>query len=195
MTQKIVLASGSPRRKQLMGLIPVSYEVIVENTDEYVDENKSPQENVIALAAQKAEAVAKRHQDRWIVGCDTVVVCEGKILGKPKDEEDATVMLMQLSGKTHQVLTGACLMHEGLGEVHSFVEATKVHFKHMTTEEIAYYVATKEPMDKAGAYGIQGYASVFIQGIEGDYYNVMGLPVHRLYEILKKLNLLNSEKI
>lgn len=190
MTHSVVLASQSPRRKELMKFIPIAFEVIVKSVEEKMDNCKTPEENVMGLAEQKATAVALEHVDRWVVGCDTIVVCDEIILGKPKSEQEAFEMLRTLGGRSHRVLTGVCIMNKALDVEDCFVEETTVYFKEMSDEEIKYYVSTLEPMDKAGAYGIQGYASIFVEKIQGDYYNVMGLPVHRVYNQFKKLGMI-----
>ncbi|MBE6022844.1 MAG: septum formation inhibitor Maf [Cellulosilyticum sp.] len=182
----ILLASQSPRRKQLVQLLPWRFEVCTEEVEEQIDEALTPEENVQALARQKAEAVALKYPDQWVIGADTVVCYEGKIMGKPKDEVDAKNILNKLSGKTHQVYTGVALIHQDKGVIQTFYQETQVTMQLLSEEEIETYIQTKEPMDKAGAYGIQGYGARYIVGIKGDYYNVMGLPVHQLYQELKK---------
>lgn len=187
----IILASGSPRRKELLAQAGFEFKVEVSNADENVSE-ESPVEMVEELAARKAKAVVNLHNQKedncLIIGADTIVVLDGKILGKPSDEEDAKAMLASLSGRTHQVYTGVALfmVKEGMIEKKkTFHECTDVTMVPMTEKEIAEYVASGDPMDKAGAYGIQGPAAVFISGIRGDYYNVVGLPISRVYhEIL-----------
>lgn len=187
----IILASGSPRRRELLAQAGFEFKVEVSNADENVLE-ESPVEMVEELAARKAKAVVNLHDQKedncLIIGADTIVVLDGKILGKPSDEEDAKAMLASLSGRTHQVYTGVALfmVKEGMIEKKkTFHECTDVTMVPMTEKEIAEYVASGDPMDKAGAYGIQGPAAVFISGIRGDYYNVVGLPISRVYhEIL-----------
>lgn len=189
--ETIILASKSPRRKELMGLIPVGFEVITKEVEEKIDESKTPEENVRQLAEQKAYAVAQDHPDRWIVGCDTIVVSKEGIMGKPKDELDAAYMLEVLQGDWHKVCTGVSLTHIQRGITKSFVVTSLVYMRALTKQEIEWYVQTGEPMDKAGAYGIQGYASNFIDKIEGDYFNIVGLPVSMLYQVLKEYELLS----
>lgn len=189
--KSIILASKSPRRKELMQLMPVAFEVFTKEVEERIDEAKSPEENVKLLAEQKAYAVAKDYPERWVVGCDTIVVYEGNIMGKPKDEEDAVKMLKSLQGCVHQVYTGVSLRNIQQSIAESFTVESFVTMKALSDEEIAWYVKTGEPMDKAGAYGIQGYASNFIDKIEGDYFNIVGLPVSTLYIYLKKYELLS----
>lgn len=189
--EKIILASKSPRRKELMQLMPVEFEIITRDLEEKIDEIKSPEENVRRLAQEKAYEVAKDYPERWVIGCDTIVVYEGCIMGKPKDEEDAMKMLKSLQGCVHQVCTGVSLTNIHKDVVESFTVESFVTMKKLSDEEIAWYIQTGEPMDKAGAYGIQGYASSFVDKIEGDYFNIVGLPVSTLYSYLKKYKLLS----
>lgn len=188
---KIILASGSPRRRELLGMICDDFSVIVSDCEEVVSCTE-PEAVTMELSRQKAEAVAKGQVDAVIIGADTVVSIEGKILGKPKDRAHADEMLRILSGKTHQVSTGVTITQTGsdAGVVwqKSFAETTLVRVEQLDEEEIRAYLDTDEPYDKAGAYGIQGRFGKYICGIEGDYNNVVGLPVHRLYEELKKMN-------
>ena len=170
-----ILASGSPRRKELLSLIIPEYEVLVSGCEEFVPEG-TPAEKVPAiLAEQKALAVAKLRPEDSVIGSDTVVVLGGEIFGKPKDKAHAHSMLRSLSGKKHFVYTGVAVAEKG--SVRSFVQKTEVEFYELSDETIEKYIATGEPMDKAGAYGIQGKGSVLVKGITGDYFNVMGLPV------------------
>ena len=171
----LILASGSPRRKELLSLITDEFEVLVSGCDEFVPEG-TPAEKVPAiLAEQKALAVAKLRPEDTVIGSDTVVVLNGEIFGKPKSKEHAHAMLRTLSGKKHFVYTGVAVAEKG--EVRSFVQKTEVEFYELSDETIDKYIETLEPMDKAGAYGIQGKGSVLVKGIVGDYFNVMGLPV------------------
>ncbi len=182
---KIILASASPRRRELLTLAGVDFEVRTSDVEEKVPEGMSPEETVKLLAGQKASAVAENFRNCCVIGADTVVVCGGRILGKPRDREQACEMLRTLSGKTHCVFTGVCIMCGA--EVVSFAEKTEVTFYELTDEEIAAYTATGEPMDKAGAYGIQGRGCVLIKGISGDYFNVVGLPVARTVREINKI--------
>lgn len=180
---EIILASASPRRRELLALAGVDFAVKVADVEEVIPENASPDEVVKSLAMQKASAVAQENPDSIVIGSDTVVALDGAILGKPRDEEDAVRMLKALSGRSHTVYTGVAIIH---GEkISNFCEATEVVFNQLTEDEIRNYVATKEPMDKAGAYGIQGKGCVLVEKIVGDYFNVVGLPVSRLYKELK----------
>lgn len=181
---EIILASASPRRRELLALAGVDFTVKVADVEEIIPENASPDEVVKSLAMQKAQAVAKQNPDNIVIGSDTVVALGNTILGKPKDEENAVEMLKMLSGRSHTVYTGVALVH---GEkTANFCEATQVVFHTLDEREIRDYVATKEPMDKAGAYGIQGKGCVLVEKIVGDYFNVVGLPVSRVYKELKK---------
>lgn len=184
----VVLASASPRRKELLRQAGISFRIIISNVKEVITKTK-PDEVVEELSFQKAQAVAGRIENGiLVIGADTVVAMEGQILGKPKDEADAARMLKSLQGRRHQVYTGVTFyMRKGTKEAyHTFSECTDVEMYPMTDKEIREYVATGEPMDKAGAYGIQGRAGVFVKRISGDYNNVVGLPIARLYQELKK---------
>ncbi len=177
-----VLASGSPRRKELLSLIIPEYEVLVSGCEEFVPEGTPAKKVPEILAAQKAEAVAKLRPDDTVIGSDTVVVLNGEIFGKPKNFEHAQKMLRALSGKKHFVYTGVAVVERGV--TRSFVQKTTVEFYELSDETIDNYIKTCEPMDKAGAYGIQGKGSVLVKRIEGDYFNVMGLPVSELARFL-----------
>lgn len=193
---KTVLASASPRRRELLAQMGLEFEIVPSGGEEIITK-ELPSEAVMELAEQKAGDVARQFaDDTLIIGADTVVVKDGQILGKPEDEEDAYRMLSMLSGTTHQVYTGVCLIYKRAGrkEIHTFYEETDVEFYPMSEREIREYIATKEPMDKAGSYGIQGKCAVFIRGIHGDYNNVVGLPVARLYHELDKFGCEQQEK-
>lgn len=182
---KIILASASPRRRELLAQAGFEFEVITSDVDEVVDPRLTPEMLVMSLAKQKAQAVAVNYEDCVVIGSDTVVVLDGRVLGKPRDEADAVSMLESLSGRTHEVYTGVCIAYGG--ETHCFFECTRVKFCKLEAEQIKAYVETKEPMDKAGAYGIQGKGCVLVEGIEGDYFNVVGFPVSRFCREYKKL--------
>ena len=189
---RIVLASASPRRKELLEQIGLPFTIEVSGIEEVITKTV-PQEVVMELSAQKAVDVKKKLQeDAVVIGADTIVVYDnengGSILGKPKSEEEAFEMLNRLQGNVHQVYTGVTLCYGE--EVMSFYECTKVYVYEMSKEQIWNYIKTGEPMDKAGAYGIQGKFAAFVKGMEGDYNNVVGLPVGRVYQELCKLNLL-----
>ena len=187
--KRMILASGSPRRKELLQMLEVPFEVLVSDTEEVITKNE-PAEVTKELSYQKAMAVAGHVEEGIIIGADTVVSIDGKILGKPADTEEAREMIYKLQGKSHMVYTGVTVIAKSgdMVSASSFAEGTKVNVAPMTENEIEAYISTDEPYDKAGAYGIQGLFGKFIEGIKGDYFNVVGLPVHRLYEELKKFD-------
>ncbi len=177
----LILASASPRRRELLGQIGAEFEVEVSHAPEVIDTSLSPEEMVQQLALQKASAVAANHTDGLVLGSDTIVVNDGMILGKPASAEEATAMLRSLSGKWHQVMTAVALVDaSGKKEPWKAVEITGVKFRHLTDADIAAYLATGESMDKAGAYGIQGFGALLVEKIEGCYFNVVGLPLQRV---------------
>lgn len=182
---KLILASGSPRRKELLEMLGLEFDICPAVGEEMVKAGLSPKETVRSLARQKAAEVSADHRDALVIAADTVVSLDGEILGKPKTGEAAREMLLKLSGKTHRVYTGLCLVRGD--EMLCGAEETSVRFRELTDAEIAAYIATGDPLDKAGAYGIQGKAARFIEGINGDYYNVMGLPLCRLDRMLKTM--------
>lgn len=174
----IILASQSPRRQELIARITEDFEVIVAEEPTELPSDVQPEEAPVFLASYKAGSVAVNHRDRIVIGADTVVLVDDKVLGKPKDQADAERMLRLLSGRKHTVITGCCIICGSRWL--SFSSETQVEFYDLSDREIAEYIATGEPFDKAGAYGIQGQGSLLVKGIEGDYFNVMGLPVARL---------------
>lgn len=178
----LILASGSPRRRELLSLYTTDFTVCVSDFDESAVTAPTPAQLVEQLAIGKCLAVAKQHPDAVVIGCDTVVDVDGAVFGKPHDAEDAKRMLRALSGKTHQVHTGVCIAKGNRAE--HFVDSCKVTFFPLGEEEIAFYTATPEPYDKAGAYAIQGRAALWLDRIEGDYYTIMGLPVSRTVQTL-----------
>lgn len=180
----LILASASPRRQELLRIFGCPFTVRAADIDETMDPDKAPFDEVARVSRQKAQAVAAG-QDDVIIAADTIVVCCGKVLGKPKDAQDARRMLSLLSGRDHQVMTG-CTVVRGSRAV-TFTEVTDLHFRPLLPQEIQRYILTGEPMDKAGAYGIQGGAALFCQRMEGDYYNVMGLPLCRLGQVLRDM--------
>lgn len=192
MSESIILASGSPRRKEILMRHKVSFEVIKSDAEEVITKSE-PDSVVKELSRQKAFDVAGKlsGEEKYILAADTVVAKDNKILGKPQDEEDAFNMLKHLQGDVHEVYTGVTLLRSGseIKECLNFAEVTKVYVYPMSDEEIRSYIATKEPMDKAGAYGIQGCFAIHIKGIEGDYDNVVGLPVARFYQECKEKNI------
>ena len=186
--KRIILASASPRRKELLEQIGLTFEVTVSNVPEVITKSE-PSEVVEELSAQKAKAAAQAQMKEGaaiVIGADTIVCQDGKIMGKPKDKEDVAKMLKRLAGNTHSVFTGVTVIEDGV-TVRTFSCETKVRVYPMTEQEIWDYIETGEPMDKAGAYGIQGRFAAWIEGIEGDYNNVVGLPVSALWQVLKAL--------
>jgi len=179
---RVILASASPRRQELLRLTGLSFEILPSAVDEG-DVTGEPAEVARRLAERKAEEVAARHPDALVIGADTIVTLDGAILGKPVDAADARRMLAKLSGRTHQVITGIALRGPGLAL--SDAVSTDVTFRPLSPREIAAYVATEEPMDKAGAYALQGHAALFTPEIRGDYANVVGLPLCRLTDLLR----------
>lgn len=185
--KRIILASQSPRRRELLENIGLEFEVKVDNSPEIVDETMEIEEIVKCLSAKKAENVSKTldNEDCVVIAADTVVAFEDRILGKPKDEKDAKNMLKILSGNVHFVYTGISVLDNKTGKCISDFEKTKVRFREITDSEINSYIKSGEPMDKAGSYGIQGLGSVFVEKICGDYFNIVGLPISKLCGILK----------
>lgn len=193
MKEALILASASPRRKELLEQIGLTFEICPARGEEVI-KGENPKEIVMELSRQKAVEVGEqwtKEGDYIVLGADTVVVKDDKILGKPKNEEEATEMIRLLSGDTHQVFTGVTFYISSNGErkVHSFYDRTQVVMYPMTEQEIAYYISTKEYQDKAGGYGIQGKCAPFIQKIDGDYNNVVGLPVAKVYQEFLKLGI------
>lgn len=181
----LILASASPRRAELLTRMGVAFSVQPANTEERLEPGLTPQQEVVNLSRQKGEAVlAAMTQPSVVLSADTVVVLDDRILGKPGDAAEAAAMLRALSGRSHLVLTGVTVA--GKDGIESTCVETRVNFRDISEEEIQAYIATGEPMDKAGAYGIQGYAAMFIEGIVGDYYNVMGLPVCETAMMLRR---------
>jgi nucleoside triphosphate pyrophosphatase len=179
----LILASASPRRRELLARAGITVEVDPARVDERPEPGESPERYVERVAQLKASAGARRHPHRPVLGADTVVVVDGEVLGKPVDAEDAARMLRRLAGRTHYVLTGVALAWDG--QLTTQVERTEVAMSAMSEEDVAWYVASGEPMDKAGAYAIQGLASRFVTRIAGSYSNVVGLPVATVVAMLK----------
>ncbi len=180
----LILASQSPRRKELLGLFHIPFTVRVADIDETIDPDKTPAEAVGLVSRRKALAIPRETGDT-VIAADTVVVCAGKILGKPHSEAEAEEMLTLLSGRDHQVMTGVTVLQGD--RIETRTEVTDIHFRELSRAEILAYIRTGEPMDKAGAYGIQGGAALFAEKMHGDYYNVMGLPVCTLWKMLKAI--------
>ena len=181
---ELILASQSPRRQELLRLFGLPFVVRVADIDETMDAEKPAFDEVARVSRAKAHAVPRGEND-VVIAADTIVVCEGKVLGKPKNAQQAEEMLTLLSGRDHQVMTGVTVLRGSMERV--FTEVTDLHFRPLSRKEILGYIASGEPMDKAGAYGIQGGAALFCDRMNGDYYNVMGLPVCRLGQVLKEL--------
>jgi septum formation protein len=184
---QLILASGSPRRKELLEILGFPFEVVVSRSEEVIHEDMPPEKLAGQLALGKALDVAQKYQSGLVIGADTIVVLENQILGKPATKEEARQKLSLLSGSSNQVITGLAVVDAGSGEKQVAYETTKVWFRHLEAKEIEWYVETGEPMDKAGAYGIQGKGSILVDKIEGCYFNVVGLPLTRLYLMLKEM--------
>ncbi len=182
---KTVLASASPRRKELMKLLSDEYVICPSRIEETVPDDIGIEFTPVVLAAMKAEDISRKFPGDLVVAADTVVLIDGRILGKPKTEEDARAMLHTLSGKTHKVITGCCLQIDE--RANAFAEESLVTFYPLSDAEIDAYIRTGEPMDKAGAYGIQGLGALLVERIDGDFFNVMGLPVCTLTLMLRRL--------
>jgi septum formation protein len=186
MTQapRLVLASQSPRRAELLGRLGLTFDVSPADIDESYVDNEMPADHAERLAREKAIAVALQQPGALVVGSDTIVVLGNRVLGKPKDEAEAVEMLMQLTGREHEVFTGVAVAQ---GErIESGIERVRVRFRSLSRLECEQYVETGEPMDKAGAYGIQGYGSAIVEAIEGDFFAVMGLPIVRTLSLLER---------
>jgi septum formation protein len=180
---RVVLASGSPRRHDLLNLVGISHEVRPANIDETMRPRENPQRHAERLAREKATVVATRDPNLITIGADTIVVVNRKVLGKPTDADHAAVMLRQLSGRQHTVITAVAVSRGK--KLRSSVEEVRVKFRKLRDDEIDAYIATGEPLDKAGAYGIQGYGATIVECVEGDYFAVMGLPLSRLVGLLR----------
>lgn len=181
----VILASASPRRKELLELICDSFRVIPSDSEETVPDGTPAEDTAQLLSDIKCSCIAQVYDNSIVIGCDTVVICGGDVMGKPADKADAERMLRNLSGKGHKVITGVTLAYKG--KKRSFSEVTEVIFKPLSDEDIDVYLKSGEPFDKAGAYGIQGLGSLMVEGIDGDFFNVVGLPVSRLAGELEAL--------
>ena len=184
---RIILASQSPRRRELLTLVGIPHEVVPANIDESLLPDELPATHAERLARSKAEVIAAREPDAVIIGSDTIVVLDGDILGKPNDAAEAARTLKRLSGRTHTVLTAVAVAYHG--RTVSGVESVEVTFRPLSTTQIEEYIATGEPMDKAGAYGIQGFGAVIVERVHGDYFAVMGLALGRLVGLLEQVGL------
>ncbi len=185
MTPEVILASQSPRRRELLSLIGVAHAVQPADIDETQWPGEDPRAHCERLAREKVAAVAAREPNALVIGSDTIVILDGEVLGKPNTETEARATLARLSGRSHTVMTAVAARWRG--EERSAVEEVGVTFHPMSAEQIAEYVATREPMDKAGAYGIQGYGATMVARVDGDYFAVMGLPLQRLVRLLAEL--------
>lgn len=186
----LVLASGSPRRRQWMEALDFPFEIQVPDLDETPLPDEDPEDLVLRLARAKAEAVSHRNPGRWVLAADTTVAIDHHTLNKPVDAEDAVRMLLLLQGRRHEVHTGLALRRND--DIHSFVDTAEVHFRPLTEARARWYVSTGEPMDKAGSYAIQGIGALFVEKVEGSFATVMGLPVERLSGLLFELGLLRQ---
>lgn len=183
----MILASQSPRRKELLSLISGEFKIIPAVGEENIPEGTPPEQAVLLLSRQKATEIYSQYKNETIIAADTVVAIDGRILGKPHSEAHAAEMLRTLSGRVHSVFTGVCVIFAD-GRIENFAEQTSVEFYPLSDAEIADYIATGEPMDKAGAYGIQEQGALLVKRIEGDFYNVMGLPISRLSRCLRGIS-------
>ncbi|MDQ6771287.1 MAG: Maf family protein [Gemmatimonadota bacterium] len=180
---RVVLASASPRRRELLNLIGIAHEVVPANIDESMRTREAPRRHAERLAREKASAIATRDPDLITIGADTIVVIDRRVLGKPADAGQAAQMLAMLSGREHLVITAVAVSRGK--KLRSAVEEVRVKFRRLREDEIEAYIATGEPMDKAGAYGIQGYGATIVERVEGDYFAVMGLPLVRLVGLMR----------
>lgn len=186
----VILASQSPRRRELLALLQIPFDVEVSGEQEIIPEDACPEQIVMALAEQKTQHVFLRHPNHCVIGADTIVVLDDHILGKPKTAAQAVEYLSALQGKNHYVLTGVCVKtpHGSLTRY----ESTLVRFRPMTIDEITWYASTGDPMDKAGAYGVQGLACCFVDSVDGNFFNVVGLPLPLLYSMLLELRVMDT---
>jgi nucleoside triphosphate pyrophosphatase len=184
---RVILASQSPRRRELLTLVGITHEVRPADIDETYLAGEKPAPHAERLARGKCAVIAEREPDALVIGSDTIVVVDGDVLGKPRDEGDAEHMLRRLSGRTHIVVTAVAVAWRG--ETRSAVEEVNVTFHSLSDDDIAAYIATREPMDKAGAYGIQGFGATIVERVDGDYFAVMGLPLQLLVRVLRELGI------
>ncbi len=184
-TPRVILASASPRRRELLALVGIAHEVCPADIDESLLTGETPTGHSERLARSKAHTIAAREPNAVVIAADTIVVLDGDILGKPRDQADAVAMLARLSGRAHEVFTAIAVARGGQTE--SAVEQVRVTFRALTSHDVDMYVATGEPLDKAGAYGIQGYGATIVERVEGDYFSVMGLGLRRLVELLGRV--------
>lgn len=181
--KQIILASGSPRRKELMKHLNLTYQIDIPQSEEVIDNSLPLKKRIEKLAYDKAHEIYLKNKDAIVIGADTVLEFEGDVLGKPHTKENAFKMLKRLQNKTHSVLTSVCIMSKD--KTITFTSTSEVTFHPMSDDEITYYVDTLEPLDKAGAYTIQDKGAIYIKSIKGDFYAVMGLPISKVYQVLK----------
>ena len=186
---KFILASASPRRRELLASIGLDFDVMPSHVPEERRSGEAPEEYVARLSREKAQALASQHRDRWVIAADTTVLLGEELLEKPLDDADAARMLATIAGRTHVVYTGVTLEHAGSGYRDTRVAESEVRMLPLSAEDIKWYVATGEPLDKAGAYAVQGIGSMFIDSIHGSYTNVVGLPLALLFQMLRKAGL------
>ena len=187
MYQKIILASGSPRRRELFSKLRVNFQYVTSEINEEFNTNVPITDEVMRLAAMKAYNVSNIYNEAMIIGADTVVVLDGKVFGKPKNRDEAISMLKQLSGRTHEVITGVAVINKKEKICERFYDITKVTFKKISDELIEWYIDKEEPYDKAGAYAIQDTGNVLVKSIDGDFYNVVGLPISKIFDTFGKM--------
>ena len=182
---KVILASASPRRKEILQNTKLNFDIQKSDIEEVILENESPESMVVRLAYEKAFDVAKRNTDRLVIGADTIVALDNEVLGKPKDQNEAYQMIKRLSNKTHKVITGISLINLKENKIKKDYVVSFVTFKDLSEDSIKDYINTNESLDKAGAYGIQGYGALLVKNIQGDYFNIVGLPISKLSDLLK----------
>lgn len=182
---KVILASASPRRKEILQNTKLNFDIQKSDIEEVILENESPEDMVVRLAYEKAYDVAQKNKDKLVIGADTIVALDNEVLGKPKDKEEAYQMIKKLSNKTHKVITGISLINISHGMVVNDYVVSLVTFKDLSEDSIKDYINTNESLDKAGAYGIQGYGVLLVDNIQGDYFNIVGLPISKLSDLLK----------
>ena len=182
---KVILASASPRRKEILQNTKLNFDIQKSDIEEVILENESPEDMVVRLAYEKAFDVAKRNTDRLVIGADTIVALDNEVLCKPKDQNEAYQMIKRLSNKTHKVITGISLINLKENKIIKDYVVSFVTFKDLSEDSIKDYINTNESLDKAGAYGIQGYGALLVKNIQGDYFNIVGLPISRLSDLLK----------
>lgn len=190
--KKLVLASSSPRRKQLLEEIGLKFDIFPADIDEDIKKGESPEEHTLRLAEKKAKTAAKKVKDSWVIGADTIVFIDNRILGKPSDIHEAREMLLLLSNRYHRVITAFCLFNSATGENIKRVVESMVKIKNLTNKEIEDYLKTGEPLGKAGAYAVQGIGGFMVEKIEGSYTNVVGLPMEEFQKVLEETGIIKK---